>query len=373
MTQAPLVVVAAGGTGGHMFPAQAFSQEMLARGWRAALVSDARGLRYAGGFPGAMARHALRAQSVSHGGILARIAAPFALARGVWGALRLFRADRPALVAGFGGYPAFPALAAARLLGIPIILHEQNGVIGRVNRLFARFGAPLACGIWPVRRAPNGAKTQFVGNPVREAALTAAQTPYPDDEQGLKLLVFGGSQGAQVFSKVVPAAAALLPEDLRARLSVTHQARDEDAATARAGYAEAGVSAEISGFFEDMPRRIALSHLVIARAGASSVAELAVIGRPSILCPYPSAMDDHQSANARMLVSAGGAITMAQPDFTASALAAQLAALLGDPAARLRMAQAARAAAAPEAAAALADFALAAARPKTRPEKGSSV
>jgi UDP-N-acetylglucosamine--N-acetylmuramyl-(pentapeptide) pyrophosphoryl-undecaprenol N-acetylglucosamine transferase len=352
----PLLVIGAGGTGGHMFPAQALAQEMLRRGWRVALSSDARGLRYAGGFPEAVARREARSATFARGGLAAKLGAPLALARGALETRRWFRADRPACVAGFGGYPAFPALAAAWLSGLPRLIHEQNGVLGRVNRLFAARVGAVACGTWPVTNAPAGAALLHVGNPVRDAVRAAAAPYAPPGAGPLRLLVFGGSQGARLFGRVVPRALAALPGALRARLSVVQQARPEDADAVRAAYADAGIAAEVAPFFEDMPARMAAAHLVIARAGASTVAELGVIGRPAILVPYAAAMDDHQTANARALTEAGGAETVAEAAFAPEALTARLAALLPDGERLTRMAAAAKEQGAPDAAAALADL-----------------
>jgi UDP-N-acetylglucosamine--N-acetylmuramyl-(pentapeptide) pyrophosphoryl-undecaprenol N-acetylglucosamine transferase len=359
-----LLVIAAGGTGGHMFPAQALAAEMLGRGWRVALASDARGLRYAGGFPAAVTRRELSAATFARGGFAAKLMAPLALLRGVLSAWAWFRAERPAAVAGFGGYPAFPALAAAGLTGVPRLIHEQNGVLGRVNRLFARRVQAVVCGTWPVTNAPEGARLEPLGNPVRASVRSV---PYPPEGDGFHLLVFGGSQGAGVFSRLVPAAVALLPADLRARLRLVQQVRPEDMEAARAAFAAAGIAAECAAFFDDMPARLAAAHLVIARAGASTVAELAVTGRPAILVPYPSAMDDHQTANAAALGAAGGALVLAEAGLTAEALAGHIARLAADPAARARMADAARGTAKPDAAARLADLVERLANGDTRP------
>jgi UDP-N-acetylglucosamine--N-acetylmuramyl-(pentapeptide) pyrophosphoryl-undecaprenol N-acetylglucosamine transferase len=350
---APLLVIAAGGTGGHMFPAQALAEAMLARGWRVALSTDARGLRYAGGFPEAVTRHALSAASFARGGLAGKLAAGPRLLWGVAQAWRWFRRARPAAVAGFGGYPAFPALAAAGLRRVPRLIHEQNGVLGRVNRLFARRVNSLACGTWPVTNAPAGAPLVHIGNPTRP---TVRPAPYTPPGETVELLVFGGSQGASVFAKAVPPALAALPEGLRARLRVAQQAREGEVEATRAALGAAGIAAEVAPFFADMPERLARSHLVIARAGASTVAELATVGRPAILVPFAAAMDDHQAANARALAEAGGATVIAERDLTAPELAETLAALLPDGARLAAMAEAARTVACPEAARDLADL-----------------
>ncbi|WP_340109511.1 UDP-N-acetylglucosamine--N-acetylmuramyl-(pentapeptide) pyrophosphoryl-undecaprenol N-acetylglucosamine transferase [Pikeienuella sp. HZG-20] len=354
----PLLVIAAGGTGGHMFPAQALAEEMLSRGWRVALSTDARGLRYAGGFPKEVTRRALAAATFSRGGALARVAAPFRIAKGVLEALRWFAADPPAVIAGFGGYPAVPALVAGLWRRTPVLIHEQNGVLGRVNRLFARRVDAVACGVSLPSNAPKGARLLEIGNPVRAAARAAMAVPYapPGPEGEVNLLIFGGSQGASVFARLAPEAAAALPVLLRARLRVTQQARPAEAAGLVAAYRDLGIEAEIAEFFTDMPARIAAAHLVISRAGASTVAELAAIGRPSILVPYPSAMDDHQSANARPLAAAGAAIFAPEAGLTGAALAGHIRAVLGAPDRAAEMAAAARGAGRADGAARLADL-----------------
>ena len=352
-----LVVIAAGGTGGHMFPAQALAEAMLARGWRVALSTDARGARYAKGFPAAVTRREVSAATTARGGALARLAAPLRLLGGALEAWRWFRRDRPACVVGFGGYPAFPALAAAWTLGLPRMIHEQNGVLGRVNRLFAARVGAVACGTWPLRNPPAGARLARIGNPVRPAVL-AARSPYaPPGDGPARLLAFGGSQGASAVATALAQAARLLPADLRARLEITLQARVEDAEAVRAALADARpATLTIAAFFDDLPDRMAAAHLVVARAGASTVAELAALGRPSILIPYAAAMDDHQSANAAGLAEAGGAAVIAEGALTPAALAGHLSRLLTDDARLTAMAQAAAARGRPDAAERLADL-----------------
>ncbi|MEM7497102.1 MAG: undecaprenyldiphospho-muramoylpentapeptide beta-N-acetylglucosaminyltransferase [Pseudomonadota bacterium] len=359
---APMLLIAAGGTGGHMFPAQALAEEMLGRGWRVALASDARGLRYAGGFPDTVERLELASASPSRGPLFDRLSALFVILGGIRQARARFQAEPPAVVAGFGGYPALPALTAAWSLGLPRLIHEQNGVLGRVNRLFATRVDRVCCGTWPLRNPPKGARLEAVGNPVRAAIAAARDVPWtPPDAGGeggeIQLLVFGGSQGASVFSRVVPQAVALLPEALRRRLVVTQQVRDGEAAQVAASYRAAGVTAALATFLDDMPERLAAAQLVIARAGASTVAEIACLGRPSLLVPYPHATDDHQSANAAALAEAGGARVIDERALTAGALASALRRLLSEaPEEAAAMAAAARAAGKPEAARDLGDI-----------------
>ena len=337
----PLLLIAAGGTGGHMFPAQALAEAMVRRGWRVKLSTDARGARYTGGFPHVVAVEQVASATFARGGVVAKLAVPFRIFRGIATAWRAMRRDRPVVVVGFGGYPTIPALGAAWLAGVPRVIHEQNGVLGRVNRLFARRVQGFACGTWPTD-LPAGVAGEHVGNPVRAAVADRAGAPYiaPGDYP-LSLVVLGGSQGARVLSEVVPAGLALLPQDLRTRLRIAHQAREEDREAVRAAYGAAHISAEVQSFFTDVPRRLAEAQLVIARAGASTVAELSVVGRPAILVPYGAATGDHQTANARGLLHAGAAVLIPESRFDAAALAEQVALVLGNPQAAEQMARAA--------------------------------
>ncbi len=337
----PLLLIAAGGTGGHMFPAQALAEAMLKKGWRVRLSTDARGARYTGGFPHSTEITQVSSATFARGGLLAKALVAPRIALGVLSAARQMRRDRPDVVVGFGGYPSIPALGAATLLGLPRMIHEQNGVLGRVNRLFATRVAQVACGVWPTD-LPDGAKGVHVGNPVRGAVLEMAAAPYvPPGDQAMSILVMGGSQGARILSDVVPEAIASLPETIRARLSVSHQARAEDGERVTARYAKAGIKADVQPFFHDVPRRMSQAQLVISRAGASSIADLTVIGRPSILVPYAAAAGDHQTANARGLVEAGAAILMPESVFDAANLATQITTILTTPDAAVTMAGAA--------------------------------
>jgi len=312
-----LAVLAAGGTGGHMFPAQSLAEELLRRGWRVALATDTRGFTYSDGFAPSVERRALKAGTPARGGLIGKIAAPLALLSGTLEAVQWFKRDRPAIVIGFGGYPAAPATAAAIRMKIPRIIHEQNAVLGKANRLFVKRATLLACGIGIPDNTPPGIPTEVVGNPIRDTALAQAGKPYPQLDGRIRLVAFGGSQGSKALSDAVPQALAALPLPLRDRLSVTLQVRDEGLAQATRILAEASIKAEAAAFFGDMPERLARAHLVIARAGASTCAELTALGRPSILVPLPSAMADHQTANARILAEAGmasAAKTLGKPD-----------------------------------------------------------
>jgi UDP-N-acetylglucosamine--N-acetylmuramyl-(pentapeptide) pyrophosphoryl-undecaprenol N-acetylglucosamine transferase len=351
---APLLIIAAGGTGGHMFPAQALAEVMLARGWRVRLSTDARGARYTGGFPAEVEIEQVSSATFARGGLLAKALVPFRIGFGTLGAaLRMMR-SKPAVVVGFGGYPSIPALGAATLLRRPRIIHEQNGVLGRVNALFAKRVDRVACGTWPTE-LPEGVEGHHVGNPVRAAVLERAGAGYiPPGDYPMELLVMGGSQGARILSDVVPPAIAALPTALLKNIRVSHQARDEDGQRVTDFYAEQGIDADVRPFFEDVPRRMSEAQLVISRAGASSVADLSVIGRPAILIPFAAATADHQSANARGLVEAEAAILMSERGLTPEALSTQIATVLEQPEAALRMARNALAAGKPEAAEALA-------------------
>jgi len=338
---APLLVIAAGGTGGHMFPAQALAEAMLARGWRVKLSTDARGARYAGAFPKAVKIERIPADSLGRGGAAERAAAPFRLAAGVlsalWGMLR----DRPRVVAGFGGYPSFPALSAAIALRLPRMIHEQNGILGKVNRLYAPKVHAVACGIWPTE-LPEGVEAFHVGNPIRAAVRERAGAPYiPPGDYPMSLVAIGGSQGARALSDNVPAAVALLPEALRRHLRVAHQAREEDVARVIRAYDTAGIDCDVRPFFDDIPKRLAEAQLVISRAGASSIADISAIGRPAILIPYPHATGDHQTANARGLVEAGAAILIPESALDAEVLSEQIATILEQPDGARQMAHAA--------------------------------
>ena len=345
----PLLIIAAGGTGGHMFPAQALAEEMLTRGWRVKLSTDARGNRYSGGFPDAVKREVVSSATPSRGGPLAKLVMPFRIASGVFSAWRSMKADRPTVVVGFGGYPAIPAMTAARLLGLPRMIHEQNGVLGRVNGLFAKRVDVVACSVWPTE-LPANTNAVHTGNPVRSVVLEHASAPYhvPGDYP-MNLLVFGGSQGASILSNVVPKAIALLPDAMKAHLNVSHQARAADQDAVVAAYEAMDVTADVQPFFEDIPVRLDAAQLVVSRAGASSIADLTVIGRPSILIPLAIAVRDEQTANAKALVESGGAFLIPEPELTAEKLAGHIKAILSDPEGAIAMAQAAAAQGKPEA------------------------
>ena len=358
MTRARSFVLAAGGTGGHMVPAAALAAELTRRGHRVALVSDARGVRFPGLFDG-VETHVIPAGRFA-GGPLGWAKAARQMVEGRRTARDLYRSLKPAAVIGFGGYPAFPALSAAFASRIPTAVHEQNAVLGRVNRLVARRVDAIATSYPSTERLkPAYAnKVHLVGNPVREAVLALRSRPYPLlEEDGIfRVLVTGGSQGASVLSQVVPDGLAMLPVAFRRRLQVTHQARIEDIDAAREKYAALDIAADLATYLPDMPEQLAWAHLVIARAGASTIAELTAAGRPAILVPLPGATDDHQAANARAITEAGGARTIPQPRFTPTELAKQMQKLGLDPAALENAAGRARACGMPDAVSDMADL-----------------
>ncbi len=328
-------MLAAGGTGGHLFPAEALAAELVARGRPVHLLTDSRADAFAGRIPG-IEIHGVRAARLGGGPV--RAAHGLAeLAAGAVQARRLLRRLSPRAVIGFGGYPSVPTMLAATSLGLPTLLHEQNAVLGRANRLLAPRVRRIATGFAETAglRPTDRARAVHSGNPVRPAILAVGELGYrpPAPGEPIELLILGGSQGAHVLSEVVPPALAALPAGLRAVLRVSQQARPEDRAAAAEAYAQTGVAAEIESFFADVPQRLARAHLAICRAGASTVAELSAIGRPALLIPYPYATGDHQTANARAVAAAGGGWVAAQSDLRADTLAARLAGLLGDGAA----------------------------------------
>ncbi|KIC48424.1 UDP-N-acetylglucosamine--N-acetylmuramyl-(pentapeptide) pyrophosphoryl-undecaprenol N-acetylglucosamine transferase [Tateyamaria sp. ANG-S1] len=349
MTKQPLLLMAAGGSGGHMFPAQALAEAMLARGWRVKLSTDARGARYTEGFPHTTEIEQVSSATFARGGPLAKAAVPFRIAAGIAGAKIKMLRDRPAAVVGFGGYPTIPALAAATILRVPRMIHEQNGVLGRVNQLFAKRVDVVACGTWPTE-LPEGVEGTYVGNPVRGSVLERAGAGYiaPGDYP-MEILVIGGSQGARILSDVIPPAIASLSMERLRNLRVSHQARGEDEERVRTFYAENGINADVQPFFHDVPRRMTESQLIISRSGASSVADISIIGRPSILVPLASAIRDEQTANARGLVDAGAAILIPESQLSVENVAEQINAVLDNPDGALQMANSALTVAKPDA------------------------
>jgi UDP-N-acetylglucosamine--N-acetylmuramyl-(pentapeptide) pyrophosphoryl-undecaprenol N-acetylglucosamine transferase len=351
-------VLAAGGTGGHMIPAHALAAELKARGHGVLLITDARGAKIPSLFEGVPV-HILPAGRLTKTpwGMLKALRSVMAGRRE---AKALYRKHRPDAVIGFGGYPAFPALLAASSLGIPTVLHEQNAVLGRVNRLLAGEAKAIATAYERVERLKpaHAAKTVLVGNPVRAAIVRLGEMPFPsfDDVAPLKLLVTGGSQGATVLGEVVPAGLGELNDTLRHRLQVVQQCRPDDIDRVRETYRALGIPAELSTYLPNMDAKLGECHLMIGRAGASTIAELTAAGRPAILVPLPIATDDHQTANARELARVGGARMIPQPQFTPEALARQIEALADDPEALANAAGRALSVGRPHAASDLADL-----------------
>jgi UDP-N-acetylglucosamine--N-acetylmuramyl-(pentapeptide) pyrophosphoryl-undecaprenol N-acetylglucosamine transferase len=345
MTTSPLILLAAGGTGGHLFPAEALGVELMRRGLRVRLATDARALRYSGLFskdmidvvPSATVR-GRTPWSLAYTGIM--------LAAGTGVALNLMRRLKPAAVVGFGGYPTLPPLLAAKMFGIPGLIHDANAVLGRANRFLASRVSAIATSLPGVldRDPALASKATTVGTPMRPAILAAAAVKFvpPDTAGPLRLLVVGGSQGARVMADIVPPAIERLEPSLWGRLILTQQVREEDMVRVRAVYDRLKINAELAPFFSDLPARLASSQLVVSRSGAGTVAELGAIGRPSILVPLPGAIDQDQFANAGVLAQANGALRISQTEFTPERLAAELTALAADPARLTAMATAAR-------------------------------
>jgi len=326
-------VLAAGGTGGHMVPAHALAAELRSRGHGVLLISDDRGARFPGLFENVPV-HILPAGRIG-GGPIGWLKAAGSIVKGRAEAKRLYREHRPDAVVGFGGYPAFPSLLAASSMNIPTVLHEQNAVLGRVNRLLAGEARAIGTAYDKVERLKNRyqARAVLVGNPVREEIARLGELPFPpfDEIAPLKILITGGSQGATILGQVVPEGLALLQPSLRRRLQIVQQCRPDDIERIRKRYAELGIPAELLTYIEDMPDKLADAHLVIGRAGASTIAELTAAGRPAILIPFAAATDDHQTANAREMTQAGGARTIQQSGFTPVVLARQIEAMAADP------------------------------------------
>lgn len=356
MTRPP-VMIAAGGTGGHLFPAFSLTEELKRRGIPVDLVTDVRAEQYGIDFPGRAVHHVpsatLRGRSPA-----AVLKLLMTLIKGIVRGRGLIKDTKPAVMVGFGGYPTVPPLLAARLMGVPVVIHDANAVMGRANRLLARFASTVALTFANTKhlKEADSAKTRIVGMPVRDTVLEAVR-PYARRSQAdrFSLLVFGGSQGARVFADIVPEALAGLPQALRARLRVVQQVREEDLGRVRPIYKSAGIDAELATFFSDLPARMAEAHLIVGRAGASTVAELTVLGRPAILVPLPHAIDNDQLENATRLQEVGGAWCIEQSEFTPERLRAEIVRLASEPEVLERAANAAAELGEPNAVARLAD------------------
>ncbi len=352
-----IILLAAGGTGGHVFPAEALGHELKARGYSVHLVTDSRAERFAGTFP-ADEIHVVPSATFTSKNPIALARTGWKLFTGLRAARRLMNRLKPLAVVGFGGYPTAPPLMAATSMGVPSMIHEQNAVMGRANKALAPKVQAIAGGFLPEDTGPYADKTVTTGNPVRPAVLAAANVPYVASRGNdpFRLVVFGGSQGAQYFSSAVPTALSLLDKTERDRLVVTQQARPEDKDRVTSCFAKLKAPADISSFFSDMAERLATAHLVICRSGASTVSEIAVIGRPSILVPYPHALDHDQAANAAALVATGGAQVVAQSELSPEKLSGLISAAMKEPDRLEKMAAAAKSAGRPNAAGLLADM-----------------
>jgi UDP-N-acetylglucosamine--N-acetylmuramyl-(pentapeptide) pyrophosphoryl-undecaprenol N-acetylglucosamine transferase len=352
------IVLAAGGTGGHLFPAQAVAAELMKRGRKIVVMTDARGTQYPTYFPGA-AIEIVPAAAFSDRSMLGLATAPFEIAAGIVVAFFKILRARPAAVVGFGGYPSLPVMIAACLTRFPTVIVAPDAVLGRANRIVANYVRAIAGGLPLKRFLPKDmSKVVYTGNPVRPEVVACKDAPYETPAPGgpLRLLVFGGSQGARALSEIVPAAIALLPPDIRARLDIVQQSRPENLDKVRAAYAASNVKAELAPFFNDLPARMARAHLVIGRSGAGTVAELMVIGRPAILVPLPHALDDNQTPNADALAEVGGGWRVSQRELSPQKLADLLQSAFASPADLARRAAAAHGAGKPDAAARLADL-----------------
>jgi UDP-N-acetylglucosamine--N-acetylmuramyl-(pentapeptide) pyrophosphoryl-undecaprenol N-acetylglucosamine transferase len=314
-----------------MFPAEALAGALIERGLRVALITDLRGAAFGDALP-AVSIYRIRASRLRRD-LMDRLQAVMEMALGGWDARRLLRKLKPAVVVGFGGYPSMPTVIAAALQKIPVVLHEQNALLGRANRRLAPRARAIATSFETVKGLSPQTPAVVVGNPVRPGIVGVREHPYnaPAPDGPVSILIMGGSQGARIFSDVVPAAAALLPPALRARLRIVQQCRPEDIEAVESAFRDIGIVAELSTFFSDMPHRLADCHLAVARSGASTVAELGVAGRPAILVPYPFATDDHQTLNAHAFARGGAGWVISQREFTPEALAAHLEGLMRNP------------------------------------------
>ena len=355
--QNKIAFLCAGGTGGHLFPAEALSAELGKRGWVTHLLTDTRAERFVSAFP-AEQTHRIPSATIAGGNPIAMLKSILALGKGTFAARSLAKTLKPAIVVGFGGYPSLPPVMGGFLAGVPTLIHEQNAVPGRANRLLARLVTGIAGGFLDDKTGAQAHKTVTTGNPVRPPVIEAAKIAFvaPKLDEPFQLLVFGGSQGAQFFSNAIPAAIALLPAELRNRLVVTQQARADDIELARTAYGALGMTPELAPFFSDMPARMANAHFVISRSGASTVSEIAAIGRPALLVPYPHALDHDQAANAAKLAQTGGVEVARQDSLTPENIAARLVAAMNNPTELTQKAKAAQSAGRPYAVILLADL-----------------
>ncbi len=357
----PRLLLAAGGTGGHMFPAQALAEHLRNMGWEIAMITDVRGCKHAGKIPADPIIN-VEAATISPRKPFKAIRGIFRLNKGVAQSKKFIKDWKPDVVVGFGGYPAFPAMRAAQSLGVPTLIHEQNAVLGRVNRVFAKRAKIVASGFEALARLPIGAKHKCIGNPLRAQILDAIPTTYTEPKDSIKLLIVGGSLGARSISEVMPEAISLLPLELRNRLQVVQQTRAESLGHARKVYDEAGVTHLCEPFFTDIQTHLASAHFIVARAGASSVSEIAAMGKPSLLVPLAIAMDDHQTENAKALKSLEAADILPESEFTPERVKSTLEVRLNDSNWLKKAANAARQAAHTDATEAMAELVISAVR-----------
>ena len=348
-TKTPLLIIAAGGTGGHVYPAQALIEELLTNNWRVKVFTDNRGFKYFEQIEKKVEISIISSSALNGSNIIKNISATFKLLKGTCVAGFHIIRDRPEIIVGFGGYPAFPTMLAATFLRVRLIIHEQNGVLGRVNQMFAPKASVLACGVWPTKLSSN-VNGIDCGNPVRKSISNLKNSPYiPPGDYPLSILVLGGSQASKILSEVVPSALALLPKKIARHLRVTHQARDEDLEQVEEFYQKSGIDSDVRPFFVDIPRRINEAQLIISRAGASTIAEISIIGRPSILIPLKVAIRDEQTENAQSLAQAGEAIIISEDELTALKLKETVLELVTSPEIASKMAKAAYAKSKPNA------------------------
>ena len=327
----PLILLAAGGTGGHLFPAQSLSEEMLARGWRVKLSTDMRGARFTSGFSDAVEIDVISASRFSGTGMREKILAPFKITKGILSTCSKFWKDRPDVIVGFGGYPSFPAMVAGGLYRIPRLIHEQNAVLGRVNQIFARSLGQVACGMTPTE-IPKNVKALDIGNPVRDSIKNVGYKDYEFSlNKTIPILVMGGSQGASLLSRVVPPALTGLPIEIRKQLKISHQAREEDLNDVISFYAQSKIEAEVSPFFSDIAKRIRDAKLVISRSGASSIADITALGRPAIFIPLAIAKRNEQLKNAQSLTRHKAAIIIEESELSEMALSDVIVTLFETP------------------------------------------
>ena len=331
METKPLAILSAGGTGGHMFPAQALAEELLSRGWEVKLSTDERGARFTKSFPNAVKIETVPSATFTKQGLVSKIKAPFLILGGVFATLKTFWKYRPTIIVGFGGYPTIPALIASIFMSLPRIIHEQNGILGRVNQLFAKKVHLVACGTWPTT-IPENIKYEHVGNPVRKEILGRSGSPYiPPGNHPMSILIIGGSQGAKILSNIVPQAIGTLPDRLLKYIRVFHQAREEDCQRVKSYYVNKGIACEVLPFFDNIASHLSEAQLIISRSGASSVADIGVVGRPSILVPLGSAIRDEQTLNAAPLKKVRAATVIAEQNFTVKRLNKAILKILSSP------------------------------------------